>query len=118
VLIVSRWSGESVKDLSEAGLRASFVPPERYRVSACLRLLVGETAPGFARAGRAFVLGGLCRFQAGESAVVPEGYFVELPEGRYAVTNVGKSEARVVFVWELPPSFWQTSPDPTPPVSS
>jgi hypothetical protein len=102
---VTRWAAVHRGPLTELSLQAAYGGDARFRVSRVEQYAAGERVHGLSRAGTIFVLSGLASFDSIQSAIIPGGCFVSFPAGAYTLTNPGPDPVRVVFVWELPPSF-------------
>jgi hypothetical protein len=104
-IVVREWDVAVDGPLSEASIRAKFVPSSHFRITR-VRYPANTKSRGTMRSGLCFVLGGKCRFEFSlDSATLHRGEIGELPEGSYSLEALGRDDLEIVLCWELPSVF-------------
>jgi quercetin dioxygenase-like cupin family protein len=111
---VDRWDFERHGPPGLEAIRLRHLPAEEYRVSPS-HYPAGTTFSGAARAGRWYVLAGLCAIEVGSSSwELRAGDIADIPAGEYHFRASDSDGAELVRVWELPPEARDGGPDPAP----
>ncbi len=97
----SNWRIDYGNDLSIETLRASYSPPNKFRVSR-FRYPAGTTINGSMRAGKCFALSGSFTYIYDNCKVtLNSGEWTALPAGRYRLSVAEDCDAELVLVWEI-----------------
>jgi hypothetical protein len=105
----NKWNEGEYGPMSLEAIRLQFQPETRYRVS-WNKYPASASFIGWSLARRDYIVSGDCTISvAGHSWDLSAGHFADLPEGDFSFSVSGDSPVKLISVWELPESFWQTS---------
>ena len=108
---VGRWDFDGWGPPRVEAIRALHRPAGHYRISPA-SYPAGTEFGGGARAGRMYVLAGICELTVGQSIwELQAGDIVDFPEGAYRFRVLGSGPVELVSVWELPPEAWSSGDD-------
>ncbi len=103
---LERWNESTMGSMDLESIMRRHQPIGRFRFSEC-KGRETETFAGAMRRGFCYVISGGCSYTFGDQSIeIPEGFFAELPEGKYRFRTDSPSTFHEVMVWPLPPALW------------